>query len=390
MDDRSLSVHRLVQNAVLRRLDETGKRKYFDVAADLLSLGFPDTWSKDIGHQKKEWARCEKYLPHVNNLVTIASKTPSLAQKPEAWAELLLRCSWYLYEKEQYTYAKTFTETALKSFSNKQSLAYASAIDLLGLLDLDMALPHKAIASFETGLSVRQALLSAADPFIAFALNNLALAYTEVPDLVKAEQYHKEAIALRLQNSPDRIGNSYSNYAVTLLRMGKPDEAEHILMQCPSLQGCTDETFLQADNPRFFGDMVLLSRIRPAQDKKDDALRLAGKALCWRQKVHGDRFKTCDIMYDVACLLHEQGQTATALDLLNQITRFTETLELGEGHAARAECRASCILEITQREKDSRTRKDKALMLRKKARPDEKEGMLVEESWETLVPYMLW
>jgi hypothetical protein len=93
-NERALSVHRLVQNAVLRRLDDNAKRKYFNVASDLLSLGFPDTWSKDIGHQKKEWARCEMYLPHVNALVQLASKNPSIAQKPDAWAELLLRCSW--------------------------------------------------------------------------------------------------------------------------------------------------------------------------------------------------------------------------------------------------------------------------------------------------------
>ncbi len=37
------------------------------------------------------------------------------------------------------------------------------------------------------------------------------------------------AIELRLQNMSDRIDNSFSNYDVTLLQMGKPDEAERIL-----------------------------------------------------------------------------------------------------------------------------------------------------------------
>lgn len=131
-----------------------------------------------------------------------------------------------------------------------------------------MALPQQALFSFEQGLSVRQSVLSPSDPFIAFALNNLALAYTEIPNLTKAEELHKQAIDLRLQKNSDRIGNSYSNYAVTLLRMSKHDDAEKILMQCPSLKGCTDETFLAADNPRFVGDMVLLSRIRRAQGRK--------------------------------------------------------------------------------------------------------------------------
>jgi len=95
MDEKLLSLHRLVQTAVLRRLDDPGKRKYFNVAVCLLSLGFPDTWSKDVGHQKRQWSRCERYLPHVNTLVRHISKDASLAEKPNVWAELLLRYSWY-------------------------------------------------------------------------------------------------------------------------------------------------------------------------------------------------------------------------------------------------------------------------------------------------------
>ena len=80
---------------MLRRLDDAGKRKYFDVAVSLLSLGFPDTWSKDVGHQKEQWSRCEQYLPHVNSLVRHALQSASLVAEPDVWAELLLRCSWY-------------------------------------------------------------------------------------------------------------------------------------------------------------------------------------------------------------------------------------------------------------------------------------------------------
>jgi tetratricopeptide (TPR) repeat protein len=173
--------------------------------------------------------------------------------------------------------------------------------------------PAEALTSFYAALAIREKILGSSDPFIAFSLNNLAIAYTEVPDLLKAMSLHEKAIALRLQNKSDRIGNSYSNLSALLLRMNEPDQAEETLMKCPSLQGCTDETFLTADNPRFVGDMVLLSRIRRAQGRNDDALRLASKALAWRQKVHGDRFKTCDSLYDVASLLHVQSRSASAM-----------------------------------------------------------------------------
>lgn len=93
------------------------------------------------------------------------------------------------------------------------------------------------------------------------------LAYTEMGDLDLAHQAHTEAIRLRLQTKSDRIGNSYSNMSSLLLRMGRPDEAEEVLARCPSFKDFTDETFLNTGNPRFSGDMVLLSRIRRAQGR---------------------------------------------------------------------------------------------------------------------------
>ena len=105
--------------------------------------------------------------------------------------------------------------------------------------------------------------------------------------------------------------------------------------------------------------------------------------------MHGDRFKTCDSMYDVACLLHEQGQTATALDLLIGIVSMAETLDMGEGQAARAEWRASRILEGKGRMEESRRQLENAMLLRRKARPGEN-TVAEEGSWETLVPFMLW
>lgn len=54
--------------------------------------------------------------------------------------------------------------------------------------------------------------------------------------------------------------------------MGKPDDAEEMLKKCPSLKDFTDETFLGTGNPRFSGDMVLLSRIRLQQGQLDALL----------------------------------------------------------------------------------------------------------------------
>ncbi len=86
-----------------------------------------------------------------------------------------------------------------------------------------------------------------------------------------------------------------------------------MLARCPSLKDFTDETFLSTGNPRFSGDMVLLARIRLAQGRKGEALRLATKALAFRRGLLGNRLKTCDSLYDVAGMLWGEGKAGSAV-----------------------------------------------------------------------------
>lgn len=95
-DDASLSVHRLIQVAVLRRMSQNELNTYFCAASRMLCWGFPDHWSKDQGHQIATWSRCEMCLPHVYYLVELCKRHEIPLQDPQGYAELLLRCSWYV------------------------------------------------------------------------------------------------------------------------------------------------------------------------------------------------------------------------------------------------------------------------------------------------------
>ncbi|KAG9248058.1 hypothetical protein BJ878DRAFT_532187 [Calycina marina] len=408
IEDAVLSVHRLVQASVLRRLGENDRIKYFDTAVQMLNWGFPDTWSQDIGHQFQAWTKCDKCLPHVNHLTKQASRYKISPRNPQVYGELLLRCSWYvgnspshncnllsnrnrhLYERESYDIARTFVDVALEVFPDKSSLAFASAVDLSGLLDLDMNYPVKALEPFNIALGIREKLLGPDDPLIASSLNNIALAYTEAGNLEKAFANHEKAIGIRLRTKSDRIGNSYSNMSSLLLRMDKPDEAEEMLKRCPSLKDFTDDTFLKTGNPRFSGDMVLLSRIRSRQGLLDDALRLASKALTFRQTLLGNRLKTSDSLYDVAGFLCQLGKDASALELLLQLVAISESLNEGEGQLARANFKLSLIYKDNGMDLESRSCKVKAVELRAKLGPEAKDAAFEEPEFMKLCPWMLW
>ena len=87
-------MHRLLQSAVQKRLDELESTRYIDLAVDLLCWGFPDHSSVDIGHQIACWTRCEKCLPHVNYLVQLVKNQGKSPGDHRKYADLLLRCGW--------------------------------------------------------------------------------------------------------------------------------------------------------------------------------------------------------------------------------------------------------------------------------------------------------
>ena len=160
--------------------------------------------------------------------------------------------SRYLYEREVYEIAKSMVKAAIQTFQDQTTLAFASAIDLSGLIDLDMNEAEEALVPFRQALEIRKQRLGTKDPLIASSLNNIALSYTEMGKLSEAYTTHEEAIRIRLDNQSDRIGNSYSNMSSLLLRMGRPDEAEEMLKRCPSLKDFTDETFFKNRKSQVF------------------------------------------------------------------------------------------------------------------------------------------
>lgn len=258
-DTGILSLHRLIQTAFMHRLSTDEKTKYFDRVIKILSWGFPDTFSKDVGHQHLSWESSEKCLPHINHAMKQKEEHEIRSADPQELAEVLLCCSWYLYERERYDIARIFLSRSLDNFIDSSSLAFASAVELLGLIDMDTNFQAEALKSFTQAMEIRTKILGPDDPFIAASLTTLGIVHTELGNLEESYSYHNKAIEIRLKAKSDRIGNSYSNMSSLLLRIGKADDAEEMLKRCPSLKDFTDDTFLKTRNPRFSGYFILLT-----------------------------------------------------------------------------------------------------------------------------------
>lgn len=159
----------------------------------------------------------------------------------------------YLYEAERYSEAKKLLDVAIEITDDKSSLSYARSINLYANCCVDTNLAHKAYELYSEALRIRETSYGAEHPRVAVSHSNLGMCCTELDQIKFSEglQHLEKSLEIRMKVDPAMIGNTYSNMASLLLRMGKPNEAEKALASCPSLKDMSDETFLKLDNPRF-------------------------------------------------------------------------------------------------------------------------------------------
>jgi len=93
-DDATISVHRLVQSAIMNQLSAEDRIRMTDYVMRLLVKKFPNTWESDVGHQHSAWKACEMCLSHVKFLVKQVRKWKLKLKDSQTFADLGLRCCW--------------------------------------------------------------------------------------------------------------------------------------------------------------------------------------------------------------------------------------------------------------------------------------------------------
>ncbi|KAF2153972.1 TPR-like protein [Myriangium duriaei CBS 260.36] len=388
-EETEITIHRFVQSMVILSQSEAERQSLFRDVVELLISGFPETSSEDCGSQYEKWRDGKQCMPHVQRLMEVQKRYQINSPDRNRYAELLQRCALYLYENEEYRDAQDMIDAALVAFEDPTTLQYCAALCISGYIDMDMNRNHDAIAKFQRVLKTRQCQLPEAHSLIASSYNEIAVAMTETGQLAEAYEMHRKAVEIRTALPAGRLTNSYSNMAVLLLRMGKPDEAERMLAKCPDLKDLTDEAFLAFDNPRFSGDMVLLSRIRYAQGRLVDAVRLATKALGFRRHKLNSKLKACDSLFDVAYFSWKQGDIDDAITSLEHLADIAAVLLEGR-QLARAHWLLSVLYDEQGRTQERDRSRQIAERLRAEIRPDLKEAPFEEGEFRKLCLFMLW
>ncbi|GAD96166.1 hypothetical protein MGYG_02418 [Paecilomyces variotii No. 5] len=351
----TLSIHRLVQFAGFTWLNLTEKLLYLDSAIRILFFGFPNTWKQrgyQQGHDWASWETCSVVVPHVSWLMSLTDKYNLKPTDLEFNAELIFRAESYLWETEQPTAARHFFEYGLQLNISKSSENYAQAYRLLGHIGLDVAQLHAALSAYKKALSLRLEIGDENSPALADVYDSIACSYAEIGDVDSAfENLSKAGDIHYAHNRP-------------------------IWVECWKLQGLAMDQIMTSKFPKHSGDIVLLSRMKYMKGEKEEAQRLISR--------------TIDSMFILARMLQADGESYLAAKLLREIVDMSRDVPEMKGHLAWALwCWAEAESNIGD-EKEAATLRDMAKAERDKIEGRETVDGSTDNSFMSLVGWMLW
>jgi len=95
--DSSLSIHRLVQFAILESLSPQERITILDNAVTILSHGFENSWNVVTTHQYENWRHFELRVAHVQALINKSQRFKIVPEDSAVFSELIFRCAWCVF-----------------------------------------------------------------------------------------------------------------------------------------------------------------------------------------------------------------------------------------------------------------------------------------------------
>ncbi|KAF5003988.1 hypothetical protein FDECE_9488 [Fusarium decemcellulare] len=339
MNRKILSIHRLVQDAVRARMPEARLQVIFQGLIHLLRQAWP-SGSHTRNHDTTRWGQCNLVFPHLERIKDHLSKLVDLTLPigdQLYLSKLLIDAGWHHLERGNYEQTVGFV---------KQALAIAEKADSVDALQVQ-ATAHFCLAAASTWLrdtdlteyhsgkclSIRRDLTPSGTSLL------LAMAYDEAAhyqllkgDFATGLDLENKAIEILedLENEKgdfdpaEKNAGSYAGSfirycaAISLLKMGKVDEAESAIMALWKRQ----EEFWPLVNKVVFKTGLTLSvvgSIRLAQGRFAESYELHEKSLLqFRQTVGNLHPHTASALVRVADHLIRLGLLDEARDRLEE------------------------------------------------------------------------
>ncbi len=325
-DDRTLTIHRLVQ-AILQ--DRMGKDTQL-LWAKRTVLAVYDTFPEI---ELATWSRCQRIILHAQACAKLISQWDMTF--PEA-AFLLNQAGYYLGERAQYTQAESLHEQAQVIWEQTvgpEDLYTAMSLNHLGVLYAHQEKYKQAEPLLQRALAIRTGLLGAEHPDTATALGNLASIYVARGEYEQAEELLQQALEFRKQARGSEhleTANSINNLAFVYERQGKYEQAEPLFQEALAI--C--EKVLGTGHPETVICLNNLAALYEKQDKFEQAESLLQQALATCEQILGPEHPdTARELSNLAEIYDRQGKYEQAESLYNRALTIYEPL-FGSEHTS--------------------------------------------------------
>jgi tetratricopeptide (TPR) repeat protein len=290
-DDSTMWVHRLVQAATRRRMDESRRAKLLEVLLRLLRIYLPD----EITRSPDNWPRWREMLPHVR---VVLARADDLARAPSfvGWnpSDLTTIASWLCDRSATYL--------------------------------VEHGKPDEALPLSQRALAIDEEVYGQDHPDVARDLNTQAEALRDLGREDEALPLVRRALAIAEKfyglNHPEVVVH-LSGQALALWRLWRVDEALPLFQRALAI----DEDHYGPEHPNVavhLGNQALMLR---ALGRADEALPLFQRALGIIETRNGPQHPNlAAVLSGQAVALRELGRGDEALPLFQRALTITERL----------------------------------------------------------------
>jgi tetratricopeptide (TPR) repeat protein len=342
-ENKSFSIHRLVQSVVRDLIDDKNKTFWID---NLLKL-FASFCSKP-GEEPKNWPQYQKLLPSASSLLHFVKLYDLITEEGiNLFNQLGIYCDLQaLFAQSLDFYQQTLITR--KHFFGDNHPAVAATLNNIAQVYYQQSKYLEALDFYQQALSISKSIPGNNHLEVAGTLNNIAIVYGAQGQLSQAFDYHQQALTIR----KSYLGSNHPAVAATLNNIGeiyrkqsKYSEALSSYQDALSIY----QNYFGDDNLDVAKTLDNIALICTSQKKLDEALALHQQVLSIRKFHFGDNHpEIAQILYNIGNTYYSQDHWPDAFDFYQQAVTIYKSY-FGNNHNEVANCLIS-IANICQKQ----------------------------------------
>jgi len=323
-EDRTFSVHRLVQTVLKENMNNDLQRLWAERAVRAVNRAFPNV-------EFATWTLCQRCLPHAYICANLIEQWRMTF--PEAGV-LLDQTGYYLWQRGYYNEAGPFYQRAVvitEKMRGREHPDTATTFNALAVLYRTQSKYGEAESLFRRALAIREEMLGPSSPYVTISLNGLAVLYRDLGKYSQAEPLFMRALNILEQGLGSdnlEVAANLNDIAALYCAQGKYLQAESLVKRAVEIR----EQRLGLEHPDMATSLNDMAVVYYAQGKYTQAEPLFQQALDIRQGTLGlEHPDVATSLNDLAKLYCSEGKYAEAEPLFKRAL-YIRQRALGSEH----------------------------------------------------------